>query len=247
MGNRRAASRRKAAHGQPVFAAMIADGRWRLMAANRVGGSGTADAGPFTRRPCAPPVPRYAGAMDEPRDDDDAELFRAAIGPVRRLEGHAPPPRKQPPKPRARMAERDEADARDAFRLALEDSLLEAGDALAYRRESLPPRAWRRLRHGEIAAQDELDLHGADARRAERLLREFMSAAHHDGLGCVRIVHGKGLHGSELFGATGAPVLKNLVDRLLRQRSDVLGFHSAPPAQGGTGAVLVLLAPPKRR
>ena len=42
----------------------------------------------------------------------------------------------------------------------------------------------------------------------------------------------------------GLPVLKNLVDRLLRQRADVLAFHSAPPAQGGTGAVLVLLAPP---
>lgn len=185
--------------------------------------------------------------MGDPHDDDDAELFRAAIGPVRRLQDQAPPPRKSPPRPRARMAERDEAEARDAFRLALEDSLLEPGDALAYRRESLPPRAWRRLRRGEMAAQDELDLHGADARRAERLLREFMSAAHREGLGCVRIVHGKGLHGNELFGAAGAPVLKNLVDRLLRQRADVLAFHSAPPAQGGTGAVLVLLAPPKRR
>jgi DNA-nicking Smr family endonuclease len=37
-------------------------------------------------------------------------------------------------------------------------------------------------------------------------------------------------------------VLKNLVDRLLRQRNDVLAFHSAPAGQGGTGAVLVLLA-----
>jgi len=32
------------------------------------------------------------------------------------------------------------------------------------------------------------------------------------------------------------------VDRVLRQRADVLAFHSAPAAQGGTGAVLVLLA-----
>ena len=53
----------------------------------------------------------------------------------------------------------------------------------------------------------------------------------------MRIVHGKGLHGD-----SNAPVLKNLVDRLLRHRADVLAFHSAPPAQGGTGAVLVLLA-----
>ena len=32
----------------------------------------------------------------------------------------------------------------------------------------------------------------------------------------------------------GVPLLKNLVDRLLRQRADVLAFHSAPAAQGGT-------------
>ena len=37
-------------------------------------------------------------------------------------------------------------------------------------------------------------------------------------------------------------MLKALVDRLLRQRADVLAFASAPAAQGGTGAVLVLLA-----
>ena len=43
-------------------------------------------------------------------------------------------------------------------------------------------------------------------------------------------------------GADGTPVLKNLVDRLLRQRGEVLAFHSAPTAQGGTGALLVLLA-----
>jgi DNA-nicking Smr family endonuclease len=33
-----------------------------------------------------------------------------------------------------------------------------------------------------------------------------------------------------------------VVDRVLRHRSDVLAFHSAVPAQGGTGAVVVLLA-----
>jgi DNA-nicking Smr family endonuclease len=53
----------------------------------------------------------------------------------------------------------------------------------------------------------------------------------------VRIVHGKGINSTDSL-----PVLKNVVDRVLRQRSDVLAFHSAPPAQGGTGAVLVLLA-----
>jgi DNA-nicking Smr family endonuclease len=36
-------------------------------------------------------------------------------------------------------------------------------------------------------------------------------------------------------------VLKRLVDGLLRRRGDVLAFASAPPAEGGTGAVVVLM------
>lgn len=181
-------------------------------------------------------------------NDDDADLFRTAIGPVRRLRDATPPPSAPKPKPRARMAERDEAAARDEFRLALGASLLEAGDVLSHRRDALPPRVLQRLRRGEIAVQDELDLHGADMREAENLLRAFLAHARDHDLGCVRIIHGKGLHGgSNPFTSRDAPVLKNLVDRLLRQRADVLGFHSAPPAQGGTGVVLVLLAPRRPR
>ena len=75
----------------------------------------------------------------------------------------------------------------------------------------------------------------------QTLLREFLADARRHGLGCVRIIHGKGRAAAELD-ASGAPILKNMVDRVLRQRADVLGFHSALPAQGGTGAVVVLLS-----
>ena len=169
-------------------------------------------------------------------EDDDAALFRAAIGPVRELPEVAPPPGRPRPRPSAKMAARDDDEARSAFVRMLANDAIEAGDALSYRRDEVPARVLQRLRRGLYAAQDELDLHGADAAAAERLLREFLRESLHAGLGCVRIVHGKGLgSGSQV------PVLKNLVDRLLRRRSDVLAFHSAPAAQGGTGAVLVLL------
>ena len=134
------------------------------------------------------------------------------------------------------MAARDEAEALGEFRRAMAHDTLEVGDALSYRRDEVPGRILQRLRRGEYAAQDELDLHATDATRAEVMLRVFMAEARDAGHGCVRIVHGKGLHSD-----SGIPVLKNLVDRMLRQRADVLAFHSAPAAQGGNGAVLVLL------
>jgi DNA-nicking Smr family endonuclease len=180
-------------------------------------------------------------SIDSPSGEsgDDAALFRAAIGPVRELPATPVAPRGPRPRAIPRMAARDEAEALGEFRRAMAADVLEAGDALSYRRDEVPGRVLQRLRRGLYAVQDELDLHAADAARAEVLLRGFLADARRDGHYCVRIVHGKGLHSD-----SGVPVLKNLVDRILRQRADVLAFHSTPAAQGGNGAVLVLL---KRR
>ncbi|MET4614652.1 DNA-nicking Smr family endonuclease [Stenotrophomonas sp. 2619] len=177
--------------------------------------------------------------MSHPEDEDPAALFRSAIGEVKPLRkpAAAPPPTPKP-KPRARMAERDDHEARGEFaRLLRDSSPLEAGDTASYRRDTLPARMFQRLKRGQYSVQDELDLHGATVAQAETLLRQFLLEAHAHEHGCVRIIHGKGLQSDG-----GAPVLKNLVDRLLRQRNDVLAFHSAPAGQGGTGAVLVLLS-----
>jgi DNA-nicking Smr family endonuclease len=56
-------------------------------------------------------------------------------------------------------------------------------------------------------------------------------------LRCLRIVHGKGLRspGRE-------PVLKKLVLGWLAQHREVLAFCQARAAEGGAGAVIVLLA-----
>lgn len=177
--------------------------------------------------------------MSHPEDEDPAALFRAAIGPVTPLRAVETPAIARPrPKPRARMAEQDDELARGEFaRLLATSTPLEAGDVASYRRDNLPPRMFQRLKRGQYSAQDELDLHGATVAQAELLLREFLAEAHAHEFGCVRIIHGKGRQSDG-----GAPVLKNLMDRALRLRNDVLAFHSAPPNQGGTGALLVLLA-----
>jgi DNA-nicking Smr family endonuclease len=177
---------------------------------------------------------------DDGNGDDDGALFRAAIGTVRPLPQVPDPPMKARPSARASMAERDERNARDEFQRGLEAEAfrLERGDAVSHRRDHVAPRLLRRLARGDYAAQDELDLHHADARQAEQLLRRFLAEARTAGHACVRIVHGKGINSEGSL-----PVLKNVVDRILRQRADVLAFHSAPERQGGTGAVLVLLAP----
>ncbi|MEO6103848.1 MAG: Smr/MutS family protein [Pseudoxanthomonas sp.] len=177
--------------------------------------------------------------MPPPSDEDeDAALFRNAIGPVKRLPEAALPPAKPRPRPAARMGELDEIEARGEFQRGLDDlSALAAGDVLSYRRDPVPAQVFQRLKRGRFSAQDELDLHGATLAQAESMLRLFIADAHAHEFGCVRIIHGKGRRDDGAM-----PVLKNLVDRVLRQRGDILAFHSAPAPQGGTGAVLVLLA-----
>jgi DNA-nicking Smr family endonuclease len=105
----------------------------------------------------------------------------------------------------------------------------EAGAALKFLRPGHSPDLLRRLRRGHWRVEDELDLHGLDRIQAARAVDEFLDQG---GMRCVRIVHGKGLG-----------VLREMLRAALPARAEVLCFVEAPPAQGGAGAVLVLLRP----
>lgn len=174
----------------------------------------------------------------DPVTEDDAALFREAIGEVRRLEAPPPVPERPRPAPRPRMRELDEALALlQSRQTGWFEATIEAGEALAYRRDEVPEKVLKALKRGQYSIGGELDLHQMRAAEAERWLREFLAQSRAGGHACVRIIHGKGLRA-----AAGGSVLKALVDRMLRQRADVLAYASAPEAMGGTGAVLVLLA-----
>ncbi|MFN0186848.1 MAG: Smr/MutS family protein [Aquabacterium sp.] len=169
----------------------------------------------------------------------EAEVFAREVGPVRRLPDHGRARlHRDPPPPEARMRERDEA---DVMRQALSDevdaeSLLLTDDGLSFRRPGLPPDVAVRLRRGQWALQDQIDLHGHTRDEAREALALFLRRARQRGLRCVRVVHGKG-HGSP----GREPVLKGRVQRWLAQWSDVVAFAQASGPQGGAGALIVLL------
>ncbi len=88
--------------------------------------------------------------------------------------------------------------------------------------------------------QNNLDLHGFTRDEARDQFVAFISTCIARSHRCVRIVHGKGLRspGRE-------PVLKKLVLGWLSQKREVLAFCQARPADGGGGAVIVLLQTPR--
>jgi DNA-nicking Smr family endonuclease len=94
----------------------------------------------------------------------------------------------------------------------------------------------RALRRGRLPIEATLDLHGLTAEAARGRLREFLDDVTGESLRCVRIVHGKGMRS----GPAG-PVLKSLVERELAADDRVATFVPARPAEGGSGAVVVLL------
>ena len=169
--------------------------------------------------------------------DDDFQLFRAAVGPVRPIRNTTPAQlgRSKPP---ARLYQSTLYHHHiHHYTPTAKQELLGSGDPYSFQRRNVCPTTFRRLKKGLFAVQDELDLHGLNFLQAEILLQRFLANAHVQHFGCVRIIHGKGLQSD-----TSMPILKNLVNRFLRRHHDVFAFHSAPQNQGGTGAVLVLLA-----
>jgi DNA-nicking Smr family endonuclease len=170
--------------------------------------------------------------------EDPKDAFREAVKDVTPLREsgrvvHAP--EKPAPLPLQRL-EDDRQVLQDSLSGAGAEPELESGDALAFLRPGMSPQVLRRLRSGFWAVQEELDLHGARAHEARALLADFFNAAQSRGLRCVRVIHGKG-RGSR----HREPVLKREVAAWLTQRGDVLAYCEARPAEGGAGAVMVLL------
>jgi len=169
----------------------------------------------------------------------EAELFQRSVGAVAPLavaeRAQTPPPR---PLPVARQRIADEAAAlqesiSDEF---TPDTLLATDGELSFARDGIGLDTVRKLRRGHWVVQAQLDLHGLRRDEAREALAEFIRQATRRGLRCVRVIHGKGL-GS----VNKEPVLKGRVRNWLAQKKEVLAFCQARAADGGSGALMVLL------
>jgi DNA-nicking Smr family endonuclease len=170
-------------------------------------------------------------------DPQDRELFRRAVGPVKRLHCDRVEPRGSPPAPIPRFTQADERQVlADMVSDCFEPADLETGEELYYRGEGVQQAVLRKLRRGQFQVGAVLDLHGMTVVSAREALVEFLHEVRRGNLSCVRIIHGKG-NGSRHRG----PVLKQKINHWLRQRDEVLAFCSARPVDGGTGAIYVLL------
>ena len=106
------------------------------------------------------------------------------------------------------------------------------------RAEDAPVRLARDIEQGRVVPRREIDLHRLSAPSARQLLDLEIPRARKDGVLCLLVVCGRGLHSSP-----EGPVLPDVVIERLSEElaSDVLAFATAPRKWGGLGAILVCL------
>ncbi|HLA74979.1 MAG TPA: Smr/MutS family protein [Gammaproteobacteria bacterium] len=172
--------------------------------------------------------------------DEDIELFRQETKRVTPLRHDKAVPAPKRPAPVPRQTQLDEVRImQDLLSDDADAAEVETGEELLFSRQGLQYGLLRKLRRGQFSINAQLDLHGMTVEEARGAVSQFLADCQAINARCVRIIHGKG-YGSR----HKQPVLKNKVNSWLQQRDDVLAFCSARPADGGTGAVYVLL---KRR
>lgn len=174
--------------------------------------------------------------------EDKDNPFRDAmrdVRPLKRVNRIQPPKRTQPPRALKRAADESAV----VGELLNQDPLrseLQSGEEFEYCRGGLDTKTLRRLRRGDFSIEAELDLHGQRVAPAREMLHRFIAQAVNEGIRCVRIIHGKGLRSPNK-----EPVLKHQTQAWLCHIDAVHAACTAPPADGGTGALYVLLR--KRR
>ncbi len=170
-----------------------------------------------------------------PPGDDDSNAFQRAMVGVRPLPRRpAAPPRPRPIAGLTRAGSQVWLHERHALAA---DAALPAADAEpTFRRTQVRNAVMHRLKRGQIPVEAEIDLHGLRQQAAQEALRQFLNDCLHRRLRCVRVIHGKGLRSGP-----GGPVLKLVVHHWLRKVENVAAIAPARPADGGSGAVYVLL------
>ena len=169
----------------------------------------------------------------------EANIFRSTVGEVSAIKNKdqyiAPLPK---PKPIAfKLIEDEKAALAESLSDEFDaDSLLETDDNLSFTRPHVGLDVAKKLRKGYWTIQAQLDLHGMRRDQARDSLGDFLRQCQRKGFRCVRIIHGKGLRspGRE-------PVLKELARNWLANRQEVLAYAQTRAAEGGGGAVMVLL------
>ena len=167
--------------------------------------------------------------------NDDSNLFAELMSDVRRISSDKENllAHRSKPKPHRKPQIQTTESATEFFPVSDE---IQSEQVLFFSRQGVQHKLKKQLKRGQLNIDDRLDLHGLNRQQAQQIIEEFLSYQANLAHRCILIVHGKGTGSCKQH-----PVLKNLAFQQLKDHPLVLAFASAQPADGGAGALYVLL------
>ncbi len=112
---------------------------------------------------------------------------------------------------------------------------IESEDGSTHRKNGVQIRMMQRLKRGRFPVSRQLDLHNLTVDAGHRVLLEFIADAQGKIPECIRVIHGKGLR------SENGPKLRLMTRQVLRDHPQVLAFTSCKQADGGSGAMDILV------
>jgi DNA-nicking Smr family endonuclease len=170
---------------------------------------------------------------------DETEDFLSAMKDVKRIEESKVRIRKQAKKESIRSNHKEHAhDMNDILTERYIISVVNLPEYMEGYVDGANPLTIEKLRNGEYAIQQVIDLHGLSTLEGKDEFRTLIAEAVQKRIRCVKIIHGRGLRSRK------EPVLKEkLKEWIVRamHRKWIVAFCSAKMADGGPGATIVLL------
>ena len=166
--------------------------------------------------------------------EDDTDSFLQAIKGVRPLQQDRVNLFEQKPKSRFRI-NHAEKDLTPQHNLQLISTEIPDATVESWFHHGLQKKMQRRIRMGQLAIDDVLDLHGSRLQPAQRELEQFVHQALQQQAKMLLIIHGQG------YRSQGAAILRPMVQHWLSQQPMVLAYCPAQLRDGGIGASYVYL------
>lgn len=171
------------------------------------------------------------------QQDSEQQLFRQEMAGVVPLKTSPTTDSKAPRTPNRNHKPELLAENSDLLFLSSSDNRthIDSEDGSTHRKNGIQTRTMQKLKRGRFMIGAELDLHNMTSETGHSVLLEFIADAQSRSLESVRIIHGKGLR------SENGPKLKLMTRQVLRDHPQVLAYTMCKPADGGSGAVDVLL------
>ncbi|SKA93884.1 DNA-nicking endonuclease, Smr domain [Paucidesulfovibrio gracilis DSM 16080] len=176
-------------------------------------------------------------------EPDDEHMFFSAmqgVAPLDESQGRQIAPESAPPAPAPSSIDEDAKEYLDKFVRGEVDFELEFTEEYMHGYvKGLDAKTFNQLKAGTLSHEGHLDLHGMNAEQAYDAMVFFLKESYLQGRRCVLLVTGRGINSPG-----GQGILRRSVQNWLTReplKRVVLAFCTARAADGGAGALYVLL------